>query len=1106
MTEGWEHTSGRFGAFRNSPVGVALVGAEPSSFGRFLEVNPAFCALTGYPVDHLLSVDVHALLHPEEVDVGLTVTEPPSAGETPGPAVERRFVDADGHVVWVHLFASPVPGSDHAPACLLIHALDMTGSKQTEDALRQREQQLADAQQLARLGSWEWDMGSDTIVWSDELYRIFGVAPQEFEATYEGFLAHVHPDHRQLVNESVARALQTDVPYEIDLDVVRPDGSVRACHSLGRLVRDEKGRPLRIHGTTQDVTEARRTEAALRNANARLRLLHAITTAANASCLDEALQAAVDAICAHTGWPVGHAYVCDGEPGDELAASNVWHLDDTRSEIVRRMAQTAGGGVARRLAEHVRATGTVTWLADLPGDGEPPAAGGAASTGITAGVAFPVSIGREVAAVLEFFSDRAMVRDEELLELMAQARAQLGRVAERQRVQTELARARDEAVRASKSKSDFLAVMSHEIRTPMNGVIGLTGLLLDGELSETQRHHAEGVRASGEALLGIINDILDFSKIEAGKLELESVDFDLAQAMEEVGGLVAESARAKGLELVVYSRPEVPTALRGDVGRLRQILLNLASNAVKFTDSGEVVIRAGLGGEAPSGERVVHFEVVDTGIGIAPAAIPKLFDPFSQADASTTRRYGGTGLGLAICRRLAEAMGGAVGVDSRLGQGSTFWVRLPFGEASEPVSATAQVRTCSLDGTRMLVVDDNQTNRLVLTSQLRAWGIAADPAADASEGLALLRRAAAATPYDLVLVDMLMPGVDGLEMARVVGGDRRLAGTRLLLISSVPVEGEVVTRAGFVAGLTKPVRLSHLYDALARAVTPAVREKDGVAPSSPTDAPRSRGTVLIVEDHAINQEVAKGMVARLGYGSDVAADGIEALDALERRHYDAVLMDCHMPVMDGYDATAEIRRREAGRRHVPIFALTASALVEDRDKCIAAGMDDYLAKPVKQHELEAMLARWLWVADGAPEDAAGGSSSPARTQAVLDMEQFESLGELATASGDPDFLTRLVDQYLVGARARLAELREAARRGDLAALEAAAHGLRGSSASMGAAALAAECEALEAAAGAGRMVGPGALDRLAAELQRAAAALRAHTSGLRDGIVEPDGR
>jgi PAS domain S-box-containing protein len=533
-------------------------------------------------------------------------------------------------------------------------------------------------------------------------------------------------------------------------------------------------------------------------------------------------------------------------------------------------------------------------------------------------------------------------------------------VTERRRLEADLAEARDEALESSRLKSDFLATMSHEIRTPMNGVIGLTGLLLDSELTDIQRQYADGVRASGDALLGIINDILDFSKIEAGKLELEMVDFDLALAIDDVAYLVAESARSKGLELVVYCHPGMPTMVRGDVGRLRQILLNLASNAVKFTAEGEVVIRASQGYSEDADRLMVRFEVLDTGIGVAPEATERLFEPFSQADASTTRRYGGTGLGLAISRQLATAMGGTLGVDSQPGRGSVFWLNLPLEPAGRPDRVPERTRLLPR-GLRVLIVDDNQTNRLVLGSQLLAWDVTADLVPDAYVALDHLRQAAAdGDPYDLALLDMAMPGMDGMELAGIITADPALRSVRLLLLTSVTVGAEEATRAGFAVSLTKPARLSELYEALVRTVSPPVEDEDRQDSSiAPTIAPGSRGRLLIVEDNAINQAVARAMVARLGYSCDVAGNGIEALAASGRRHYDAILMDCQMPEMDGFEATAELRRRQVGELRVPIIAMTAGAQVEDRQRCLTAGMDDYMAKPVKGGELEQVLTRWL---------------------------------------------------------------------------------------------------------------------------------------------------
>ena len=474
----------------------------------------------------------------------------------------------------------------------------------------------------------------------------------------------------------------------------------------------------------------------------------------------------------------------------------------------------------------------------------------------------------------------------------------------RQQARQELADAHDQAQAASKTQSEFLATMSHELRTPLNGVIGLTGLLLDTELTESQRHHAEWVRASGEALLSIIDDILDFSEIEAGRLELKSVDFDLNHAVEEVALLVAESARAKDLELVAYCRPEVPTALRGDVGRLRQILLNFATNAVKFTAAGEVVLRAGLAEEPGPDGVTLRVEVADTGTLHDGSGLPR-----SPAD---------------------------------------------------------------------------------------------------------LVRAVSAPPTE--------------------ASDRPSSSTRV--------------------------------------------------------APGSRGTLLIVDDHAVNQEVARGIVAKLGFGSDVAGDGVEALDSLALRRYDAVLMDCHMPEMDGFQATAEIRRRETGQRHVPIIAMTGGA---DREKCLAAGMDDYLSKPVKEQQLAAMLDRWL----GTEAETAPASTAPGRTSGVGDADgvvddaQFDALRRLSVESGDPGLLRSLVDLFADQATSQLAELRETAGEGDASKLQEVAHSLKGASATMGAIGVASASAEIEAAASRGEVAGLGELDRITRALESATVALRA---------------
>ena len=839
--------------------------------------------------------------------------------------LETVHVRKDGSLIDVAITFSPILDVSGATVGASAISRDITAEKEARQALRESEERLELALSGGALGLWDSHLPTGRVVFNDRWGQMLGYDTGEIEHRVGAWERLLHPEDAPRVLQTFEDHLAGYTPhYECEYRLRTKAGHWKWILSRGKVVeRDAHGNPVRVTGTHLDVEQRKRTEEARRQAEQALLAAELRFRSLTQSTADAILSA--DSHGNILSWNNG-AEKMFGYREEELLGRSVTMI------MPAKYREAYGHGLARRRA-----------------GGEAPVVGKTIELwGLRKnGTEFPLELSLSAWTTADGELYGGIIRD----------------ITDRRKTAAELAQARDAALESTRLKSEFLANMSHEIRTPMNAIIGLSSLLLDTELNAEQRDFAETVHQSAEALLVLANDILDFSKIEAGKLDLDIVEFDLRQLVEECMQTNAERADRKGLELACLMPDSVPTSLRGDPVRLRQVLLNLVGNAIKFTARGEVSVRVDRL-DAESDAATIRFEVVDTGIGVPAAARKRIFNSFTQADGSMTRKYGGTGLGLAISKQLVDLMGGEIGFESEPDKGSTFWfkVRLVKQAAIADVPEVSALR-----GLRVLLVDDNSTNRRVLSLFTDSWGMHADHAVDGREAMARLKTCAAeGRPYDVAVLDLDLPDITGLELADSIAFDPAIPPVRVVLMISVSQRAHGQThQSGIAASVTKPIRRSQLLECLtviARSATmPASRGSAQQKVGIPTAASGSAliGPILVAEDNPVNQKVALRQLEKLGYKADVAANGLEVLEALSRTPYPLVLMDVQMPEMDGFEATAEIRRREGAAQHTPIIAMTAHTMAGEREKCLQAGMDDYLSKPVKLDDLADVLRRWM---------------------------------------------------------------------------------------------------------------------------------------------------
>ena len=778
------------------------------------------------------------------------------------------------------------------------------------------------------MGAYRWDLSGGIMRWDSQMYALFGLQPGSFSGKYDDFLALVDSGDRQRLAQEIATGLDKCSEFGSEFRTAHSSASAaRFVEMRAKVQSDAEDKARYITGFCRDVTERHCIAATLaRERHLLSTLMDNLPDLIYFKDRESRFTAVNRLFISRAGFKDQSEII--GKTDKDLYADE--HASAALAD--ERKIIATGHPIVGIQEKEIWPDGHETWVS-------------------TTKVPWRDASGNVIGTF-------GLSRD----------------ITAHKLAEKNLKVAKEAAEKADHAKSEFLANMSHEIRTPMNGIIGMTGLLLDSDLDSQQREFAEAICTSADTLLKIVNDILDFSKIEAGKLTFEILDFDLIEAVEGTLDMLAESAQGKQIELAGTILPGTPTQLRGDPGRLRQILTNLIGNAIKFTETGEVVVGVSKERETEP-YAVLRFEIQDTGIGIGPEAQARLFQPFNQADGSFTRKYGGTGLGLAIAKQLVAMMHGQIGVQSQPGLGSTFWFTAQL-EKQAGAAKGSERSFHDLVNFRALVVDDNAANRQILCRQILSWRMQANSAASGAEALKLLRTAAReGKPFDLALLDVQMPGMDGLTLARAIKADPAISRTRLIVLTPVghAISAAELEAIGIGAYLVKPAKQSRLFDCLVNAMVKTMREDEFAefavtAHGSFCAEPNpqlEKVRILLAEDNIVNQKVALGQLQKLRYKANAVANGLEVLEALQQISYDIILMDCQMPEMDGYETTRAIRKREKSsdqccrwKAPVYIIALTANAMQGDSEKCFAAGMDDYLVKPVQISKLQTALERW----------------------------------------------------------------------------------------------------------------------------------------------------